>query len=162
MLPAPHPLAVQAPGDDSDTPMPSGGSPPLDDDSPPPADALRFGQLLQRGGAASVGRLVQRYWAAEGGWCSAELTGYNPEGGEFQLTYNKGAAEESFEWADLSELPGSELRDGAGAGEALPAEQQQQQEEEEEEIQSEAAGDANAASGAAAEGGAADVVMAEV
>ena len=45
-----------------------------------------------------------------GGWWSAELTSYDPETGEHQLTYNKGLPDESYEVADLSEFHDEEIR----------------------------------------------------
>jgi hypothetical protein len=45
-----------------------------------------------------------------GGWWSAEISGYNEETGEHQLTYNKGQEDESYEVGDLSEFHDEEIR----------------------------------------------------
>lgn len=86
----------------------------------PPQATTPLGAQLTVLGQAAVGRIVQRYWPDEGGWWDAQITGYNPDSKEHQLTYNVGKADESFEWTDLRELSNAEFRDKVRAAGKTP------------------------------------------
>jgi hypothetical protein len=124
--------AAPAPADSQADPKPAVTNADADADDADAGDGapLRFGARVQAGGAAWVGRTVQRFWPEEGGWWTAVITGFNPATKEHHLAYNKGTDAESFETGDLGELHDWELREGgdeaggapAGAVAAAPAE----------------------------------------
>ncbi|KAL4423903.1 hypothetical protein ABPG75_001204 [Micractinium tetrahymenae] len=77
------------------------------------------GQMLKALGQLAVGRMVERFWADEGGWWPALISDFNAETGEHQLTYNAKQEDETFEWADLGELSNEDIRDAAASA-AMP------------------------------------------
>ncbi|KDD74897.1 hypothetical protein H632_c1003p0, partial [Helicosporidium sp. ATCC 50920] len=77
----------------------------------PPEQHRRLGEVLLSLGPGAVGKMVERYWPDEGGWWMAQISAFDPDKGEHQLTYNAGRSDESFEWADLAEFHDSELRE---------------------------------------------------
>ncbi|KAG7673970.1 hypothetical protein Ndes2526B_g02554 [Nannochloris sp. 'desiccata'] len=81
-----------------------------DTQSAPPSLQHSLGSRLREAGTDAIGRVVQRYWPAEGGWWDATVTDYNAETKEHQLTYNVGRPDESFEFVNLAQVNDREFR----------------------------------------------------